>query len=215
MFCQTVIILNVSDSGKDIEIPKISTKKPKAFKSYRGELTTLPHAEVIVKPSGKVIVKNTSLRDKETDEDNTKDESSKRLKGKSNKKMDNFTTTSLSNEDVEEEKSKKAKKAKKPKRKTDEITEAVSNAVSDKPNKGKKKIWTIESGKIEDEAISGVLTLGDQVKKSKKKRKSPTDLELDQRQKMFKTAKLGKSNGKLKTNKTHTVNKIKDQGNKG
>ncbi|KAJ8932423.1 hypothetical protein NQ314_014680 [Rhamnusium bicolor] len=42
---------------------KVKSKKPKAHKSYEGELTTLPNAEVLVRPSGKVLVTRKKNKD--------------------------------------------------------------------------------------------------------------------------------------------------------
>ncbi|CAG9763125.1 unnamed protein product [Ceutorhynchus assimilis] len=41
----------------EIKVPKLINKKPKAYKAYKGELTTQYNAEVIVKPTGDVLVK--------------------------------------------------------------------------------------------------------------------------------------------------------------
>lgn len=77
----------VSESGKTIEIPIIATKKPKAFKTYRGELTTLQNAEVVVKPTGKVLVKKVAdLEDEEMPIEKTIKKSKHKLKGNTTKK---------------------------------------------------------------------------------------------------------------------------------
>lgn len=42
----------------EIQLPKLAEKKTPKLKTVRGELTTLNNADVVVKPSGKVIVKH-------------------------------------------------------------------------------------------------------------------------------------------------------------
>ncbi|KAJ8923218.1 hypothetical protein NQ315_001773 [Exocentrus adspersus] len=62
------IYLSFKKSDK-VQVSKNPSKKPKAFKIYQGELTTLPDAEVVVHPSGQVLVKRT--KKKNGDEDDT------------------------------------------------------------------------------------------------------------------------------------------------
>ncbi|CAH1967904.1 unnamed protein product [Acanthoscelides obtectus] len=54
------------DSPSSLNVPKLATKKPKAYKTYSGELTAQLNTEVTVHPSGKVIVHRINDQDEET-----------------------------------------------------------------------------------------------------------------------------------------------------
>lgn len=81
------------ESPREVKLPKLKSKKPKAYKAVEGELTTLPNAEVVVQPTGQVLVKRTKnegeyigkLENKVVDEVETKENGSTTKKGKKRK----------------------------------------------------------------------------------------------------------------------------------
>lgn len=89
--CILFISMSFTETGKDVAVPKIASNKPKAFKTYQGELTTFLDKDVVVKPSGQVFVKkiinNDNLPNQEVEtklvveKSTTKPKSSQKLKG--------------------------------------------------------------------------------------------------------------------------------------
>lgn len=131
-------------------MPRIESKKPKAFKTFRDELTTLPNADVIVKPSGDVIVRKTK---NELNEVQNVEEVPPIVVNKIKKKI---------------------------KSKTKRKRELETPIKLQKKNTMKKKklVLTIESGKIEEELVVDKLHLGDQGRKIKTKSKDVKQLKI-------------------------------------
>lgn len=151
-------------TGKDIEVPKIASKKPKAFKTFTGELTTLPNADVIVKPSGKVIVKRTNNEENEVSND------VKKVNTDHVDELDKFGNK----ETIEKSKPEKS-------------TELHKYKQNKNSNKKVNMVLKIESGKIEEEIVLDGLQLGDQVKKRKVKTDGVKGLKLKLNSSKFKS----------------------------
>ncbi|XP_018565880.1 ribosomal L1 domain-containing protein 1-like [Anoplophora glabripennis] len=161
---------------KEVVLPNIKSKKPKAYKTYKGELTTLPNAEVTVKPTGQVIVRRTMEEDDAGEGNNAENGSKKKEgKGKKTKKRKRSKDVSIevsengegSNVEVEskksEGKSKKAKKRKQIEKVSVEVSEngdisdvEVESKKSECKSKNAKKRKQIEkvsvgaSGNVEE-----------------------------------------------------------------
>lgn len=170
------------ESPKEILPPKTKSKKPKGFKTYKGELTTLPNAKVIVKPTGQVLVIRTKNEDKDMDVAVSKESEIE------NKKNEGVT-----------------KKTKKRKHNEVELDEcAAKNVEVDSKENGIKKKRKNKTIKV-SEAIPEVNT----VRNLKKKGRIETNKSEDEKLKQIKKKKSvkGKSKYLVNANKKEKKNK--------
>lgn len=81
------------ENPNEVKVPTLYSKKPKAYKSVTGELSTRYNADVVVRPSGQVIVKRSKTQggmiEKHEDDDITDAEIIRE-----NKKVDKVEQTS-------------------------------------------------------------------------------------------------------------------------
>ncbi|KAJ8946306.1 hypothetical protein NQ318_004195 [Aromia moschata] len=54
----------MNESPSEVKVAKVKSKRPKAYKSYEDEITTLYNAKVTVRPSGEVLVKRIRKKSK-------------------------------------------------------------------------------------------------------------------------------------------------------
>ncbi|VEN37418.1 unnamed protein product, partial [Callosobruchus maculatus] len=122
-----------------LRVPSVKTKKPKAYKTYSGELTTQLNTKVIVQPSGQVTlrkIKDKSMHEspsgnKKSTISEDRGEDTSLGKSKKRKKTENGDEHSETTESTADKKKSKRKKAK--------SEEHVADAIMPSADHGKKK----------------------------------------------------------------------------
>ncbi|XP_050311248.1 ribosomal L1 domain-containing protein 1-like [Anthonomus grandis grandis] len=66
------VYLSLKDPN-EVEVPTLTTRKPKSYKQFSGELTTQYNANILVKPSGQVVVRRSKKYNQNNQDENITD----------------------------------------------------------------------------------------------------------------------------------------------